>query len=65
VILAQGKSVSFEPKRGGGVWTQMIKGKVRCNDHLLSSGDGASIEQEDKISFMAKEAAEFLLFDLP
>jgi redox-sensitive bicupin YhaK (pirin superfamily) len=45
-------------------WLQVLRGKVRLKDHVLSAGDGAAISGEPDIAVTAQENAEVLLFDL-
>lgn len=54
-------SYTFAEKRLG--WVQVIRGSLNCNNTSLSAGDGASIENETKISLKGNKA-EFILFDL-
>lgn len=54
-------SYSFASKRLG--WIQIIEGSLNCNGTPLSSGDGASIENESKI-LLKGDKSEFILFDL-
>lgn len=45
-------------------WVQVVSGDVQVNDTALSTGDGASIEDESSLSFVADTPSEILLFDL-
>jgi hypothetical protein len=54
-------SYTFTEKRLG--WVQVIRGSLTCNNTSLSAGDGASIENESKITLKGNKA-EFMLFDL-
>src|SRR5262245_5115379 len=45
-------------------WLQVVRGKVRVNDQLLSAGDGAAISGEPHIAVTAQENSEVLLFNL-
>lgn len=45
-------------------WVQVIQGKITLNNVLLHTGDGAAVSDESNLVLEAKEAAEFLLFDL-
>jgi redox-sensitive bicupin YhaK (pirin superfamily) len=54
-------SYTFALKRLG--WVQMIQGSLSCNGIPLSSGDGAAIENESKITLKGNKA-EFILLDL-
>ncbi|MBA3547471.1 MAG: pirin family protein [Nannocystis sp.] len=63
-LLAPGQSVthSFAPGRHG--WLQVARGAVTVGDATLRAGDGAALEQTEKIEIAGVEAAELLLFDL-
>jgi len=54
-------SYTFAANRLG--WVQMLQGSLNCNGTPLSSGDGAAIENESKITLKGNKA-EFILFDL-
>jgi quercetin 2,3-dioxygenase len=45
-------------------WVQVAKGAVTLNWHLLNQGDAAAVSKEDRLTIVAQEAAEVLLFDL-
>lgn len=53
---------TYEPRRQG--WLQLIKGKIKVNEHALTAGDGAAIIDEALIKVTGVEDAEFLMFDL-
>jgi redox-sensitive bicupin YhaK (pirin superfamily) len=59
------KSVSLPIAGKRKAWLQMVRGAGMVNSISLDTGDGVAIEQEDLPKFHAKEASEFLLFDLP
>lgn len=44
-------------------WLQLIKGKIKLNNHNMSAGDGAAIEGES-LNIQCEEDAELLFFDL-
>ncbi len=46
-------------------WLQLIRGTVTVNGTLLEPGDGAAIEDENKLAISAGTDTELLLFDLP
>jgi len=46
-------------------WTQVVRGSVALNGHVLAAGDGARIENETELRFEKGQNAEVLLFDLP
>jgi len=47
------------------VWVQVVRGHLEINETPLMAGDGAEIEAERALDFVAKEESEFLVFDLP
>ncbi len=63
-LLSAGKTVehSIAPSRGG--WVQVASGTIELNGVRMTSGDGASIVDEQKIQIRAIEPSEFLVFDL-
>jgi quercetin 2,3-dioxygenase len=63
--LDTNQSVALDLGAERKAWVQMISGRVRLNEQVLSAGDGAGAWQEPKLSIHALESAEFLVFDLP
>ena len=63
-LLSAGKPLEHKFLAGRAGWVQMVKGNMMLNGQSLTTGDGAAIEEEKKISFLGKAPAEFLLFDL-
>jgi redox-sensitive bicupin YhaK (pirin superfamily) len=63
-LLDPGARVSYEPAAGRGVWIQVVDGHIRVADTDLGAGDGAALTDAGPIEMVAREAAEFLLFDL-
>ena len=45
-------------------FVQVIKGDLKVNGRMLAAGDGARIENNDRIEFSAVTESEFLLFDM-
>jgi redox-sensitive bicupin YhaK (pirin superfamily) len=45
-------------------WLQVLRGKVRVHDQVLSAGDGAAMSGEPSIAVIADENSEVFLFDL-
>lgn len=62
--LDPGQSVSYDLPDGRNAWIQVARGAVRVNDTALEQGDGAAISDESRLTIMATEPAEILLFDL-
>ena len=63
-LLEPSKEVTYAlaPNRYG--WIQIVRGSVELNGRLLSEGDGASVENETLLQFVATTPAEVLIFDL-
>ena len=62
--VSAGHALPYEILEGRSVWIQMISGELIVNDASVFSGDGVSVSHETLITLLAKEDAEFLLFDL-
>lgn len=62
--LAPGQQTThtLTPKRAA--YVQVTKGQIDLNGQTLTEGDGAAIEEEQLLSFTAKEDSQVLLFDL-
>ncbi len=45
-------------------WLQIARGTIELNQIELKQGDGAAVSVEEKLSIMAHDQAELLLFDL-
>jgi redox-sensitive bicupin YhaK (pirin superfamily) len=46
-------------------WLQVARGRVTANELSLEQGDALAISLEERLTVVATEAAEILLFDLP
>lgn len=64
-LLDEGKEVNYDLSSGRYGWVQVTQGSVELNGTLLKAGDGAAISDEKGLKLVAKNPAEFLLFDLP
>lgn len=64
VRLAADESIEHELAPGRGAWLQMIHGRARLAGVELVAGDGASTESTGRLSLVAGEPLEALLFDL-
>lgn len=64
IRLQPGQTVTHDLLAGRGAWLQIAEGELTFNGISLSTGDGASIEQAGKLSFIATRPTESLLFDL-
>jgi redox-sensitive bicupin YhaK (pirin superfamily) len=64
-MLEDGETVSHELAAGRGAWIQVARGSVEVNGQMLSAGDGAAIEDEERIEIRGVgDESEILLFDL-
>ena len=63
-ILDPGAEVVKQVDAGRHIWVQVVKGKLTLNGLLLETGDGAAIENPNRITFAGVERAEILVFDL-
>jgi len=61
----QPRSYAVELGSRRSAWLQVARGSLRINETPLAQGDGAAIEKESRLSILAEEDTEFLLFDLP
>ena len=62
-LLSPKQEVTHDLLEGRYAWLQVAKGSVELNGKLLKQGDGASTD-ERKLTVVAEEDAEILLFDL-
>jgi len=56
--------VSHPLRQGRHAWVQLIDGDLDLNGKKLSSGDGASLDDETELRLESTKGAHFLLFDL-
>jgi len=63
-LLEPGEEVSHQLGKGRHAWLQVAKGTVDLDGNSLTQGDGAAINNEQKLSVKGLESAEILLFDL-
>lgn len=64
-LLAPGESLSHDLVSTRRAYVHVVSGDVTLNGLELSGGDGAKIEAESRLEFVARGEAELLLFDLP
>lgn len=62
--LAAGQQVSHRLEPSRHAWLQLIRGVVGADGVSLKAGDAVAVSEEDTLTVSAREAAEFLLFDL-
>ena len=63
-ILREGRHVVHELSAGRLAWVQVVQGKVRLLDSILSSGDGCGVTQMRAVALTAYADSEILLFDV-
>ncbi|ABC28068.1 Pirin-related protein [Hahella chejuensis KCTC 2396] len=54
--------LDIDPQRGA--WVQVVKGSVELNGEALTEGDGAALENVNKLTFANADNAEVLVFDM-
>lgn len=63
--LDAGESVGFSPGETRRVFVYVTSGELAVNRTTLSPGDRARIDEVPELSFKARQAAEFILIDVP
>ena len=63
-LLAPGKVLTHEFTAGRQGWLQVARGVVQIGEATMRAGDGAAIQQTERVEIVGVEAAELLLFDL-
>ena len=63
-LLAPGKTLAHEFTAGRQGWLQIARGVVKIGEATMHAGDGAAVQQTDRVEIAGVEAAELLLFDL-
>jgi len=62
--LAAGASAEHRLAPGRGAWVQVAAGSLDLDGTRLGAGDGAAVEDVERLRITAAEDAHFLLFDL-
>lgn len=62
--LDGGRDLDINVREGRSLWIQLIKGELRVAGETLFPGDACSVSDEKIVNVKAKQASEFLLFDL-
>jgi quercetin 2,3-dioxygenase len=62
--LDKGTELAHELADGHRGWLQVVRGQIKVNRELLGAGDGAAIEDINKLEVGSVADAEFLLFDM-
>lgn len=63
-VLKKGQKADFALGEGRHAWVQVARGSIELNGRALAVSDAAALSEEKKLTFIAKEEAEILLFDL-
>ena len=63
-VLAAGESRDLRLRAGRHAWIHVARGAVSLNGSPLGEGDGAAVSGEERLSFVGREPAEVLVFDL-
>ena len=63
-LLAPGKTLAHGFAAGRQGWLQVARGSLQIGDATMHAGDGAAIQQTERVEITGVESAEFLLFDL-
>jgi quercetin 2,3-dioxygenase len=63
-LLAAGESRELSLGPGRHAFVHVARGEASMNGKALKAGDGAAISGEESLSFVGREAAEVLVFDL-
>lgn len=63
-VLEAGRDLEHPLAPGRAAWIQVASGRLEVEGTVLGPGDGAAIEGVDRLRILARETAEFLLFDL-
>ena len=64
-LLVPGEPLAYALAAGRLAYVQVVSGELELNGVPLAAGDGAKIADETDLRFVAGQAAEILLFDLP
>jgi redox-sensitive bicupin YhaK (pirin superfamily) len=63
-LLAAGESRALSLRPGRHAFVHVARGEASMNGKTLKTGDGAAVSGEESLSFVGRDAAEVLLFDL-
>jgi quercetin 2,3-dioxygenase len=62
--LDEGSRVFHQLRPSRHAWLQVLRGAVTLNGKSLETSDGAAVSDENTLDIVAKQPAEFMLFDL-
>ena len=63
-ILNADQKIDYRLEENRYAWLQIARGTIELNQVELRQGDGAAVSAEEKLSIMAHDKSELLLFDL-
>lgn len=63
-LLDEGDSVHVEVREGRQAWIQLARGELTVGGADLRAGDGLGVTEIGDLEILARQDAEFLLFDL-
>lgn len=63
-LLDADQQVGYELAPGRHAWLQVLQGTVEVSGHTLSAGDGVAVSDERRLSVLAAEPSELMLFEL-
>jgi redox-sensitive bicupin YhaK (pirin superfamily) len=63
-VLDRGQEVTHPLARDRYAWVHVARGAVILNGTPLAAGDGAALSDEPRVTLLAREESEVLLFDL-
>jgi len=63
-LIGEGKRRELRLRPGRDAWIHVTRGSVTVNGTDLGEGDGAAVSGEASLSFLGRQAAEVLVFDL-
>lgn len=62
--LEPGRGIDEAIAAGRHVWVQVLSGVVSLGGHRLTAGDGAALSEESRLTIVAYEESEVMVFDL-
>jgi redox-sensitive bicupin YhaK (pirin superfamily) len=62
--LKEGDVLKYDVSAGRHAWLQLVEGSLTVNDIQLQAGDAVAISKTESLAISARQASDFLLFDL-
>lgn len=62
--LKSGQELEFKVRPSRGFCAQVVKGKLRVGDKVITAGDAVSTKEAQSLKFEASEESELILFDV-